>query len=152
MRPGSVKDRNGRGEVECSRRPIGWAALRRLLLDVAQISGSREIDERFETGWVGGARQPRIDFTGTAGKRVHYRVQVDVTGESSMNFSRNEYIKSAFVGVTGLGPLGRAEVGVIKEPVSMGVLTSGLAIDLMERGLPTIFAPSYNARFVHFGA
>ena len=55
---------------------------------------------------------------------------------------------NAFVGYTGLGPLGRVEIGILKEPVSMGVLTSGLSLDLMERGLPTVLAPSYNAGLV----
>ena len=120
----------------------------RLLADATHISGDSTIESLFKTGWDGGARQARIDFTGTAGKRIYYRLQVDVTGQSDADFSPSPYLKDFFIGVTGLGPLGRLEVGVLKEPISMGVLTSGLNLDFLERGLPTILAPSYNAGFV----
>lgn len=116
----------------------------RILVDATRISGDPTIDSLSETGWVGGARQVRLDFTGTVGKRVYYRMQVDVTGESETDFSPSAYLKDFFVGITGLGPLGRLEAGILKEPISMGVLTSGLNLDFLERGLPTIMAPSFN--------
>jgi phosphate-selective porin OprO/OprP len=75
-------------------------------------------------------------------------MQVDVTGESKTDFSPSDYVRDFFVGITGLGPLGRLEAGIVKEPISLGVLTSGLNLEFMERGLPTIMAPSLNAGFV----
>ena len=116
----------------------------RLFVDVASISGDKAIESNFETGGFIGARVARIDITGTWGTRLYYRLQVDLTGQSSTGSSRNEYIKSLFVGYVGPRWLGRAELGVVKEPFSMGILTSGLNIDFLERGLPTLFAPSFN--------
>lgn len=120
----------------------------RLFIDVASISGDTAIESNFETGGFIGARQARIDVTGTWGSRLYYRLQVDLTGKSSTGRSRNEYLKSFFVGYVGPRWLGRAELGVIKEPFSMDVLTSGLNLDFLERGLPTVFAPSFNPGIV----
>ena len=120
----------------------------RLFIDGAHIGGNEFIREHFETGGFGGVRQARIDFTGTVGSRIYYKFQVDVTGESASDLSEEGYLKYFFVGVTGLGPLGRAEVGIIKEPISMSMLTSGLNVDFQERALPTVFAPSWNVGFV----
>jgi phosphate-selective porin OprO/OprP len=116
----------------------------RLFVDVASISGDRAIESNFETGGFIDARQARIDFTGTWGTRFYYRLQVDLTGTSSTGRSRNEYLKSAFVGYVGPRWFGQAEVGVLKEPFSMGVLTSGLNTDFLERALPTLFGPAFN--------
>jgi len=111
------------------------------------VSGDSTIESAFDTGWLGGARQARIDLTGTVGKRIYFRMQVDVTGESKADFSPSSYIKDMFVGITGLGPFGRLEAGILKEPISLGVLTSGLHTDFLERALPTNLAPSYNIGF-----
>jgi phosphate-selective porin OprO/OprP len=116
----------------------------RLFVDVASISGDAAIESRFETGGFIDARQARIDITGTWGSSIYYRLQVDLTGKSSTGRSRNEYIKSLFVGYVAPSWLGRVELGVVKEPFSMGILTSGLNLDFLERGLPTLFAPSFN--------
>ena len=55
-----------------------------------------------------------------------------------------QYIKSLFVGYVGPRWFGRAELGMVKEPFSMGVLTSGLNTDFLQRALPTVFGPSFN--------
>ena len=117
----------------------------RLLADAVHISGDSAIESGFKTGWLGGARQARIDLTGTIGSRVYYRMQVDVTGESDTEFSPTPYISDFYLGITGLGPLGRLEIGLLDEPISLGVLTSSLHRSFMEKGLPTVLAPGKNA-------
>ena len=116
----------------------------RVLADATHISGDRAIGSQFDTGWLGGARQARIDLTGTVGSRWYGRVQIDLTGDSGSDYSPSDYVVNAFLGMSGLGFLGRVQAGIFKQPVSMGVLTGALNLDFMERGLPTVFAPNFN--------
>jgi phosphate-selective porin OprO/OprP len=117
----------------------------RLEGDYASIRADHAIED--EIGGVGDFAEIRrawVTLSGTIGKRVIYKVQVDVTGNSAGDDDRNEYLRQTFLGIRDLGPLGTVRIGYHKEPFSMNELNSSLAIPFMERALPAAFAPSYN--------
>ena len=117
----------------------------RLEGDFAAIRADQAIED--EIGGVGDFAELRrawVTLSGTVGKRLIYKIQVDVTGNSAGDDDHNEYLRQTFLGIRDLGPLGTVRIGYHKEPFSMNELNSSLAIPFMERALPAVFAPSYN--------
>jgi phosphate-selective porin OprO/OprP len=117
----------------------------RFMYDVAWIHGGKEISSSFKTGFFNEARRGFGELTGTYGKRVVYKLQVDLEGESARGDGRNRYFRQAYVGVTAPDSLRGFWLGVMKEPFTMEDNTSSLNIMFMERALPVrAFAPSNN--------
>jgi phosphate-selective porin OprO/OprP len=117
----------------------------RLEGDFAWIRGDEAIEE--EIGGLGDFTEIRrawVTLSGTLGRRVVYKVQVDITGNSAGDDNRNKYLRETFLGIQDLGPLGTVRLGFHKEPFSMNELNSGVGIPFMERALPAAFVPSYN--------
>jgi hypothetical protein len=117
----------------------------RLEGDFAWIRGDEAIEE--EIGGLGDFTEIRrawVTLSGTLGRRVVYKVQVDITGSSAGDDNRGKYLRETFLGIQDLGPLGTVRLGFHKEPFSMNELNSSVGIPFMERALPAAFAPSYN--------
>ncbi len=115
----------------------------RLLIDAANTFGNSTIERLFDHGSEGDIRQARLDLTGTFRKRTYYQLAVDLTGQSSSEDDIQKYLTNAFVGMVGPRFVGRVEGGIIREPISMGALTSRLNISFLERALPDAFVAGY---------
>jgi phosphate-selective porin OprO/OprP len=117
----------------------------RLEVDVASIHGDEGIEETIGgLGSFAEVRRAWLTVSGTIGRRVIYAAQVDVTGNSTGDDDRNEYVREIFAGVVGLGPLGTVRAGVHKEPFSLAELNSSKNLTFMERSLVATFAPGYD--------
>jgi phosphate-selective porin OprO/OprP len=117
----------------------------RLEFDVASIHGDEAVERTIGgLGTFAEVRRAWLTASGTLGRRLIYATQVDVTGNSSGDDDRNPYIREAFIGAVGLGPLGTVRAGFHKEPFSFAELNSSKNLSFMERSLVAVFAPGYD--------
>jgi phosphate-selective porin OprO/OprP len=121
----------------------------RLEGDVAGIYGDEGIEEEFDdNGTLWGLRRAWLTLGGTIGSRWLYKAQVDLSGQSSNDDGRMEYLREIFVAVVGLGPFGTVKLGSVREPFTLNGLTSSHTLSFMERALPQAFSPAYNPGIV----
>ncbi len=116
----------------------------RFMYDIAWVSGDKDIERRFSTGFDNEVRRAWLDVTGAFRTRFIYKLQVDLAGNSSGDDDRNRYLRETWIGFTVPGRLNGVRIGVISEPFSMDDATSNLNTTFMERALPNVFVPSYN--------
>lgn len=82
-------------------------------------------------------RRARIFFEGTVYEKLFFRAQYDFAeGEPAF--------KDVYLGLKGLGPVGRVQVGQFKEPFFLDEQTSSNYITFMERPLNNAFFPDRN--------
>jgi phosphate-selective porin OprO/OprP len=82
-------------------------------------------------------RRARLFFEGTVYERLFFKAQYDFAGGDA-NF------KDVYVGLKGLGPVGKVQIGQFKEPFFLDEQTSSNYITFMERGLNSAFFPDRN--------
>jgi len=82
-------------------------------------------------------RRARLFFEGTLYERLFFKAQYDFAGGESA-------FKDVYMGLKGLGPVGRVQVGQFKEPFFLDEQTSSNYITFMERGLNAVFFPDRN--------
>jgi len=115
----------------------------RIQADGAIISESNGLDEDLDAlggnGHGNGVefRRARLFFEGTVYEQLFFKAQYDFAGGESA-------FKDVFVGVSGLGPVGKVQVGQFKEPFFLDEQTSSNYITFMERGLNAVFFPDRN--------
>lgn len=85
-------------------------------------------------------RRAYVFFQGTVYDRLILKSQFDFATTGSGTIT----IRDLYVGLKDLGPIGTVWVGHKKEPFSLEELTSNKYLTFMERGLPSVFAPSRN--------
>ncbi len=106
----------------------------RLQADFATI----HVDDALESALPGGDgdgvefRRARFYLQGELNERIFWKSQID--------FSTGIVVLAdAYIGIKGLGLLGTAKIGHMKEPFSLEELTSSKYITFMERSLPAVF-------------
>jgi phosphate-selective porin OprO/OprP len=82
-------------------------------------------------------RRARLFFEGTVYERLFFKAQYDFAGGEAA-------FKDVYVGLNGLGPVGKVQVGQFKEPFFLDEQTSSNYITFMERGLNAVFFPDRN--------
>jgi len=82
-------------------------------------------------------RRARLFFEGTVYERLFFKAQYDFAGGDAD-------FKDVYVGLKGLGPVGKVQVGQFKEPFFLDEQTSSNYITFMERGLNAAFFPDRN--------
>ncbi len=82
-------------------------------------------------------RRARIFFKGTVYERLFFKAQYEFAGGEAS-------FKDLYMGVKGLGPVGRIQVGQFKEPYFLDEQSSSNDMTFMERGLNTVFYPDRN--------
>ncbi len=82
-------------------------------------------------------RRARLYFEGTLYERLFFKAQYDFAGGDPA-------FKDVYVGLNGLGPVGKLQVGQFKEPFFLDEMISDDYITFMERPLPNVFAPDRN--------
>jgi len=106
----------------------------RIQADFSSIHVQNEL-ERIVSGGDGQGvefRRARLYTSGELYERVIWKSQIDFAGGDVK-------IKDLYIGMKGLGFLGTARVGNMKEPYSLEELTSSKYTTFMERALPSVF-------------
>ena len=110
----------------------------RVHLDMAGISESREIKERFDGEGIGAEfRRARFSFSGSVFKYGIFKAQYDYA-DNSPEF------KDVYMGLQKLPYVGRIKIGHMKEPFSLEELTSSNDITFLERSLVSAENPVRN--------
>ncbi len=113
----------------------------RLSTDWAFMKADKEVEE-----WAGDFKDgtemkyARLFISGAVYRNLHFKVQYQFTE----SHGKSPVFKDLWVGYTGIPYLGNIKIGHFKEPFSLSVLSSGKYVPLLERGLPTAFAPKRN--------
>ena len=117
----------------------------RAMLDFAQIWGDQSLRTSVNDNGAFGSgvecRRCRLFVQGTLNDRLLFNLQVDFAGNSS---GGGTALKDAYMGLTGLGPVGTVRIGHMKEDFSLEEMTSSKYIVFMERALPSVFDPERN--------
>ena len=107
--------------------------------DFASIHTSKSLDRSIPGGDGEGVefRRARFYMSGEANERIIWKAQIDFANGSVE-------LADMYIGMKGLGFLGTAKVGHVKQPYSLEELTSSKYITFMERSLASVFDSARN--------